>query len=72
MNANRNRIYSSKERLDSSIAIISQKHRAREEPSKLRAADHVKRNDYANRDGEVLKEVFNASLDEGHGCQCAV
>ena len=54
--ANNNRIYSSRERLDSSTAIISQKHRARKEFSKLRAADYVKRNDYAKRDGEVLRK----------------
>ena len=34
---------------------------AREEPSKLRAADYVERNDHAKRDGEVLVEAFNAS-----------
>ena len=40
---------------------IPQKHRAREESSKLRAADHVERNDHAKRDGEVPVEAFNAS-----------
>ena len=49
------------ERLDSRTAIILQKHRAREEPSKLRAADYAERNEHAKRDGEVLVEAFNAS-----------
>ena len=61
MNANSNRIHSSRERLDSSTAIIFQKHRAREEPSKLHGADYVERNNHAERDGEVLLEAFNAS-----------
>ena len=56
-----NRIHSSSERLDSSTAIILQKHRAREEPSKLRAAEYVERNDHAKRDGEVPVAAFNAS-----------
>ena len=57
-----NRINSSSERLDSSTAIILQKHRAREEPSKLRAEDDVEDSDHAKRDGEVLVEAFiNAS-----------
>ena len=60
-NANSNRIYSSSERLDSRTAIIPQKHRAREEPSKLCAADYVERNEYAKRAGDVLVEAFNAS-----------
>ena len=60
-NGHSNRIHSSCERLDSSTAIILQKHRAREEPSKLRAEDFVERNDHAKRDGEVLVEAFNAS-----------
>ena len=55
-----NRIYNSSERLDSSTAVILQKHRAREEPSKLRAADYVERKDHAKRDGEVLVEAFKA------------
>ena len=60
IDANSNRIHSSRGRLDSSTAIISQKYRARKECSKLRAADHVERNDCAKRDGEVLVET-NAS-----------
>ena len=60
-NGHSNRIRSSSERLDNSTAIIFQKHCAREEPSKLRAADYVERNDHAKRDGEVLVEAFNAS-----------
>ena len=60
-NAISRRIHSSSERPDSSTAIISQKHRARKEFSKLRAAEYVERNDYAKRDGEVLEEAFNAS-----------
>ena len=56
-----NRIHSSRERLDSSTAIILQKHRAREEPNKLCGADYVERNDHAKRDGEVPVETFNAS-----------
>ena len=42
-------------------AIILQKHRAREEPIKLRAADYVEGKDRVKRDGEVLEEAFNAS-----------
>ena len=53
MNANSNMIHSSRERLWSSTAIILQKHRAREEPSKLRGADYVERNDHGKCDGEV-------------------
>ena len=60
-NTNSNRIHSSSERVDSSTAIILQKHRAREEPSKLRAADYVERKDHAERDGEVLVEAVKAS-----------
>ena len=60
-NANSNRIHSSSERLDSSTAIILQKHRAWEEPSKLRAADDVERSDHAKNDGEVPVEASNAS-----------
>ena len=60
-NGHSNRIHSSSERLDSSTAVILQKHRARKEPSKLRAADFVECNDHAKRDGEVLVEAFNAS-----------
>ena len=60
-NSNSNRIHSSSERLDTSTAIILQKHRAREEPSKFRAADYVERNDHAKREGEVLVKAFNAS-----------
>ena len=41
--------------------IILQKHRAREEPIKLLAADHVDRNDHAKRDDDVFVERFNAS-----------
>ena len=59
--ANSNRIHSSSERLDSSTAVILQKHRAREVPSKLRAADCDERNDHAKRVGEVLVDAFNAS-----------
>ena len=59
--ADSNKIHSSSERLDSSTAIILQKHRVREEPSKLRAAVDVERNDHAKRDGEVLVEAFNTS-----------
>ena len=36
-------------------------YHAREELSRLRAADYVERNDYAKRDGEALEEAFNAS-----------
>ena len=61
MDANSNRIHSSRGMLDSSTAIIFQKYRARKECSKLRAADHVERNDCAKRDGEVLVETSNAS-----------
>ena len=60
-NAISRRIHSSSERPDSSTAIISQKHSARKEFSKLRAAEYVERNDFAKRDGEVLEEAFNAS-----------
>ena len=60
-NANSNRIHSSRGRLDSSTAIILQKHRAREESRKLRGEDYVESNDHAKRDGEVLVEAFNAS-----------
>ena len=56
-----NRIYSSSGRLDSSTAIILQKHRALEEPGKLRAADYLERKDHAKRDGDVLVEAFKAS-----------
>ena len=59
--ANSNRIHSSSERPDSSTVIILQTHRAREEPSKLRAADYAERSDHAKRDGEVLVEAFNGS-----------
>ena len=61
IDANSNRIHSSRERLDSSTAIISQTYHAREELSKLRAADCVECNDYAKCDGEVLVETSNAS-----------
>ena len=61
MIANSNRIYSRRERLDSSTAIIFQKHRAREEPSKLRAEDYVERTDHAKRDVEVLVVACKAS-----------
>ena len=44
MNANSNRIHCSRERLDSSTAIILQKQRAREGPSKLLVAAYVERN----------------------------
>ena len=67
MNANSNRVYSSSERLDSSTAIILQKHRAREEPSKLRGADYVERNDHAKRDGEVRSmKVTGVNLQVQH------
>ena len=59
-NDHSNRIHSSNERLESSTANISQTYRAQKEPSKLRAADYVERNDHAKRDGEVLLEAFNA------------
>ena len=61
MNANSDRIHSCSEKLDSSTAITLQTHRAREEPSKLRGADYVERNDHAKRDGEVPEGAFNAS-----------
>ena len=56
---NSDRIHLSSKRLDSSTAIISQKHRARKEFSKLRAAEYVGRNDHTKRDGEVLDETSN-------------
>ena len=52
---------SSRERLDSSAATISQKYRARKESSKPRAADCVECNDCAKHDGAVLVEASNAS-----------